>query len=100
MLRLPASLPLGAYSIVAAGSAPLIELSDSPDEQLEIETNVNPETVMAGSGGMDRSGNAIVTPKALVKGRRPNHPPIAGAKFRKTGRDLSVATTAATQRMA
>ena len=71
-----------------SSSAPLIALSDSPDEQLEIETNVNPETVMAGSGGMDRSGNAIVTPKALVKGRRPNHPPIAGAKFRKTGRDL------------
>ena len=36
---------------------PNISLSDSPDEQQEIGANVNPETVLAKPGGMDRSGN-------------------------------------------
>ena len=39
-----------------SGAAPLIELSDSPDTEQVIETNVNPETVMAKPGGYDRSG--------------------------------------------
>ena len=78
-----------------SGSAPLIELSDSPDEQLAIETNVNPETVMAKPGGMDRSGGVersggLSKQFVPVKGRRASHPPKEYQKVRKTkqGRDL------------
>jgi len=70
-----------------SAAAPLIALADSPDEQLAIETNVNPETVLAKAGGMDRSGNAIVSTGTGAPNRRRSHPPPKGKKFRKTGRD-------------
>ena len=76
-----------------SSSAPLIALSDSPDTEIAIQTNVNPETVLAAPGSIDGRGSgplAAVSGSALkvaVQGRRATHPPLKGKKFRKTGRD-------------
>jgi len=75
-----------------SSAAPNISIADSSDEQQPIMTNVNPETILAKAGGMDRSGNA---PSSLSKGvpaedRRPTHPLLeAGHRARKTGKDLA-----------
>ncbi len=39
-----------------ACAKPNISLSDSPDEQLQVATNVNPETILAKSGGLGTKG--------------------------------------------
>jgi len=69
-------------------AGPLVSLSDSPDEQLAVETNVNPETVLAKAGGMDRSGGTPGVRPPGPNNRRRSHPPLEKGKFRKTGRDL------------
>lgn len=73
-----------------SGSAPLIELSDSPDTEIDIMTNVNPETVLASAGSIAGRQGGIAQQKPMVRGRRPRHPPKEAQKVakRKMGRDL------------
>jgi len=78
-----------------SSAMPNVSLSDSPDGEQAIMTNVNPETIMAKAGSIENAmgglGGHGAAPGAMVKApnRRPNHPMLEPGKFKKTGKDLA-----------
>jgi len=75
-----------------SSAGPLFAISDSPDGEQLIETNVNPETVLASAGSIENraiglSGHGAGM-KVVAANRRKSHPPKEpGMIARKTGRD-------------
>ena len=71
-----------------SSAQPNISISDSPDKEQPIMTNVNPETILASAGIGEKIGVANGR-KAIARGRRPNHPLLEPGKFAKVGKDLA-----------
>ena len=69
-----------------SGAAPNIALSGPVTGEQKITTNVNPETIMATSGGQGDVQLGKGT-KFTAPDRRSNHPLLEPGKFAKTGKD-------------